>query len=56
MKSEKTAVEWLREKYKEQMTIYNFQFEEAYAIEQKQKSESYSNGYANGQMDALTTL
>jgi hypothetical protein len=56
MKPEKTAVEWLQEKYKEQGTIYNFQFEEAKAIEQKQRSESYSNGHANGQMDAFTTI
>jgi flagellar biosynthesis/type III secretory pathway protein FliH len=62
MEKQQTAVEWLKEIYDSCNTyekfISNIDWEQAKEMfeEQikKEREEAYSNGYANGQMDAFT--
>ena len=55
-----TAVDWLYNNLKSHfeydgdlLEIIQYSFEQAKQMEMEQKVESYKNGYANGQMDAL---
>jgi len=57
----KTAVEWLIEhltEYGFDLSHHELEIEQAKEMEKqqikKEREEAYSNGYANGQMDAFT--
>ena len=53
-----TAVEWLYEQFKEGRHHTDKEYEkifiQAKEMENKQRRESYDNGYINGEMDAYT--
>ena len=58
MEKKQSSIDWLIDKlsnYDEEMIfLYKNEIEQAKAMHQEEKKESYDNGYANGQMDAFT--